>query len=496
MSRAAACATLHPMTEATLPAPGAEEPGFTAGDLAGATGGTLLSASARRIRGAAVDSRLVRPGQLFVALPGERTDGHRFLHAAAAAGASALVVREPVDVSAFDDVTIVRVADGLRAIHAVATAWRARFSPLMVGITGSIAKTSTKEAVAAVLGRARRTLKSAGNQNNEIGLPLTVLSLGPEHEVAVLEMGMYVGGEIADLARIARPDIGIVTAVQGVHLSRIGSIEAIERAKAELVEALPADGTAILNADDPRVRRMAGRTSARVLTYGFDPAADVTATDIRSVGFDGMRFTLDLAGERRPVATPVLGRLGVHNALAAAAAGLAAGIGPETIAAGLAGGWATPHRGALVRAGGTTVIDDTYNASPGSVRAALELLGGLPGRHVACLGEMLELGPAHDAGHREVGAAAAAVADLLIVVGGGAGAIANGAVDAGLPPERIVMVADAPGAVEAIAGSARAGDVILVKASRGAALEAVVDGLRRQLEERPAPAADPTGSPR
>ncbi|MFI5226225.1 MAG: UDP-N-acetylmuramoyl-tripeptide--D-alanyl-D-alanine ligase, partial [Candidatus Limnocylindrales bacterium] len=273
----------------------AAEPALSAADLARLTGGRILRSSGRSIRHGAVDSRLVVPGSLFVALPGERTDGHRYLLPAAGAGAAGLVVtRAPDDetLEALGDVTVVLVADGLRALGAVAAGWRRRFQPLVVGVTGSIAKTSTKEAIGAVLGRRYRTLRSEGNRNNEIGLPLTLLDLGPEHDAVVLEMGMYLGGEIADLAAMAEPRIGVVTAVQPVHLSRIGTIDAVERAKGELVEALPADGTAILNADDPRVVRMAARSGARTLTYGFDDGADVTAADVASAGAAGMRFTL------------------------------------------------------------------------------------------------------------------------------------------------------------------------------------------------------------
>ena len=246
---------------------------------------------------------LVEPGSLFVALPGERTDGHPFLDAAASSGAAALLVSRPgtgeAPLDELGDVTIVRVPDTLRGLQAVAAAWRTRFDPLVVGVTGSIAKTSTKEAISVVLGARWRTLKNEGNQNNEVGLPLTVLRLGPEHEAAVLEMGMYVGGEIAELAAIGRPGIGVVTAVHGVHLSRIGSIDAMERAKGELVEALPGrdGGVAILNADDPRVRRMAARTRALPLTYGFADDADVRAVDRHVAGRDGMAFRLLARGE-------------------------------------------------------------------------------------------------------------------------------------------------------------------------------------------------------
>jgi len=457
----------------------AAEPVLTAEDLVRITGGELLARSDRPIRGAAVDSRLVEAGQLFVALPGERTDGHAFLADAVAAGAAALVVsRPPDDPTALGDVTLVRVADGLAALGAIAADWRRRFEPLVVGVTGSIAKTSTKEAIAAVLATRFRTLKNEGNLNNEIGLPLTLLRLREEHEAAVLEMGMYVGGEIADLAMIARPQIGVVTAVQPVHLSRIGTIEAIERAKGELVEALPESGSAILNADDERVRRMRARTRAAVLTYGFAADADVRAEAVQSAGPDGMRFDLRAAGQRLPIAVPTLGRLAVHNALAAAAVGLAAGLPLDEIAHGLAAGWAAPHRAELVRLGGLTIVDDSYNASPGSVAAALELLGGLPGRRVAVLGEMLELGEGHEAGHRGVGEAVAAVAELLVVVGDGAAAIADGARQGGLAADRIVLVADREAALDQLRERLRDGDVVLVKASRGVGLDLLVDRLR------------------
>ena len=501
-----ACATLAPVTDVQPPAAGAgdaAEPSFTADDLARISGGRIVARSRRPVRGAAVDSRAVRPGELFVALPGERTDGHRFLEAAAAAGASALLVtRMPADVGELGDVSIIRVGDGLAALHAIAAAWRARFDPLVVGVTGSIAKTSTKEAVAAVLQRRFRTLRNEGNQNNEIGLPLTLLRLGPEHEAAVLEMGMYVGGEIAELAAMSQPQIGVVTAVQPVHLSRIGSIEAIEQAKGELIEALPEGGTAVLNADDPRVRAMSSRTSAGSVTYGFADDADVTADAVESAGADGMRFVLRAGGRRSAVTIPTLGRLAVHNALAAAAVGLAAGMTLDDVVAGLRSGWAAPHRAELVRAGGVTIVDDSYNASPASVAAAIELLAGLPGRRIAVLGEMLELGEGHVSGHRAVGEAAAAAVELLVVVGPGAASIADAARDGGLAEDAVVRVADRDAALDALRPRLRPGDVVLVKASRGVALDLLVDQLAAELRsggslaERPPGASAATAPPR
>lgn len=484
-----AYATLEFVTDPASPPPsrgGAADSGLSADDLAGATGGRLLARSGHQVLGAAVDSREVVAGNLFVALPGERTDGHVFVAEAVARGAAAVLVARPpegLDLASAG-VTVVEVPDTLRGLHAIAAAWRTRFDPLVVGVTGSIAKTSAKEAIATVLASELVTLKNEGNQNNEVGLPLTVMRLRPDHQAAVLEMGMYVGGEIAELARIARPEIGVVTAVQPVHLSRIGTIEAVEQAKGELVEALPADGVAVLNADDERVRRMADRASARVITYGFAPDAAVRADDVESVGADGMRFTLVADRARRQVAIPTLGRLAVHNALAAAAVGLASGIAPERIAAALGAGWSAPHRGALIRAGGLLIVDDSYNASPASVIAALDLLAGMPGRRVAVLGEMLELGDGSGAGHERVGVAAAAVAELLVVVGPGAAAIARGARDAGLAADAIVEVANRDAALEALDRRLQSGDVVLVKASRGIALDRLVDDLGERLEAR------------
>ncbi len=507
-----ACATLAGVTDhgrSTFPDPAARHPGddsdgsdgsgaaptlgmfsMTPDDLVAATGGTLLRRAPRVIHGAAVDSRLVAPGELFVALAGERTDGHRFLADAVTKGAAGVLVERRPDPAAGEppletlgDVTVVLVSDSLRGLHAVAAAWRARFAPLVVGITGSIAKTSTKEAVAAVLARRFTTLRTEGNQNNEIGLPLTILRLQPEHEAAVLEMGMYAGGEIRDLAAIARPSIGVVTAVQPVHLSRIGSLDAIEDAKAELVEALPAaadGGVAVLNADDGRVRRMGDRTAARVLTYGFADDAGVRADEIESLGLEGMRFRLITPGGDRPVRTPGLGRMAVHNALAAAAVGLAAGMTLDEIVPGLAVPAGAPHRAALIRAGGVVIVDDAYNASPGSMTAALDMLAGIPGRRVAVLGEMLELGSTHDAGHREVGEAAGRVLDTLVVVGGDSGAvrgIIDGARAAGMRRDALIVVDTAETAVGVLRRRLRPGDVVLVKASRGVELERVVDGL-------------------
>lgn len=475
------CATIVSDAPSTLPTLGA--PHLTGVDLAGIVQGEILAAGSLPIRGGAVDSRRVAPGNCFFALPGERTDGQRFLAQAVQAGAAALVLRDAPDpatlagLRATAALTVIRVPDALAALQAAARAWRDRFDPLVVGITGSLAKTSTKEQTAELLSQRWTVLRNEGNENNEVGLPLTVLRLLPAHQAAVLEMGMYVAGEIALLTSIARPRIGVVTAVRGTHLSRAGSIEAIGQGKAQLVEGLPAEGTAVLNADDARVMGMRDRTSAAVLSYGFAAAADVRAEAPRSLGEAGMRFTLRTPSGATEVTTTALGRHSVHNALAAAAVGLAAGLELPEIVRGLAGGFRAPHRTSFVRAGPWRILDDSYNAFPDSMVAALELLNTLGGRRVAVLGEMLELGDGAHEAHRAVGRRSAALTDLLVTVGAGAAGIAQGAREAGMDAGCIDEVSDRDEALALLLRMLRPGDTVLVKASRGVALDLLADAL-------------------
>jgi UDP-N-acetylmuramoyl-tripeptide--D-alanyl-D-alanine ligase len=456
---------------------------FDATWLATAAGGELLRRGGADSGGGEVDSRMVSAGDVFFAMPGERTDGHHFLEAAVEAGATALVISAELvperleALTAGGRVTVVRVVDVGVALRTVAAAYRDRFDPLVVGITGSLAKTSTKEQIAEVLEERFEVLRNPANWNNEIGLPMTLLRLRPEHEVAVLEMGLYTTGEIALLARLARPSIGVVTAVRGVHLSRAGSIDAIETGKRELVEALPAQGWAILNADDERVRRMSEHTAARVRTYGFAEDADVRATNVVSLGVNGMRFTLHVDGGAYEVNTPVLGRHGVHNALASAAVAGVAGLDIADVISGLARPLQMPHRSQLVAAGPWRILDDSYNASPDAVLAALDLLSELPGRHLAVLGEMLELGPNADAEHRRVGRYAGTVSDRLVVVGEGARGIVEGALAGGLDPRHVHLAADRDEALSLLLSELQDGDSVLVKASRGAALDLLVERL-------------------
>jgi UDP-N-acetylmuramoyl-tripeptide--D-alanyl-D-alanine ligase len=451
-------------------------------DLLAATGGRLQApTTVRSFRLAVVDSRRVTPESLFVALPGERTDGHRFVAEAVAAGAAAVLVERDVDLPAGTDAAVVRVTDSLRALQDLAAWWRERFPVRVVGITGSTGKTLAKELTADVLARTLGVLRNEGNLNSETGLPMTLLRLEPAHQVAVLEMGMYTVGEISRLVEISRPEVGVVLAVHPTHLERAGSLDRIAEAKSELPRGLPGDGLAVLNADDARVAAMAAVTAARVTTFGLAETADIRATDIASEGLAGMRFTMHGPWGERRVRSASPGRHLVPHALAAAAVAEHFAVPLGEVAAALEAGSGAPHRMAIEELpGGATLVDDTYNASPVSVSAALAFLAETPvggGRRLAVLGDMLELGPDEQALHRRIGAEAATVLDGLVAVGPRGAWIAEAARSAGMT--RVATATDADSALEVVDRvlCPSAGDVILVKGSRGVALEGLVGAL-------------------
>ncbi len=443
------------------------------------------------IQHVAIDSRTCEAGDLFIALPGERADGHQYVGDAFRRGAIAALVHQEVSEGAMMvDLergpwpeflafpVCFRVSRTLDALHRWAMWWRARFPVRVIGITGSVGKTSTKELTWAILSRRYETLKTEGNLNSEIGLPLMLLRLTPRHQRAVLEMGMYARGEIAALCAIARPVIGVVTMVGPVHLERLGSMETIAAAKAELVEALPEDGVAVLNRDDPYVRAMAERTRARVFFYGLDPEADLWADEIVSEGLEGIRFDLHYRSETfRRVRVSLLGRHSVHTALRAIAVGLLEGLTWEEIFAGLRDRRAQLRLVAVPGLRGSIILDDTYNASPPSMLAALNLLAELDGRKIAVLGDMLELGAYEIEGHRLVGGRAGVVADLLITVGPRARIIAQEAMAVGLPPHRVWNCGSNQEAIEVLRQILEPGDVVLVKGSRGLHMEEIVNAL-------------------
>ncbi|HET6744990.1 MAG TPA: UDP-N-acetylmuramoyl-tripeptide--D-alanyl-D-alanine ligase [Candidatus Limnocylindria bacterium] len=459
-------------------------PSIRLDDLLAVTRGRLLRPTkVTTFSGATVDSRHVTAGSCFVALRGERVDGHRFVAEALRNGSVAALVERAVEVDAADGAAIVQVADSLVALQELASWWRSRSAVRVVGITGSTGKTMAKEVVADVLARTLSVLRNEGNLNSETGLPMTLLRLAPEHQVAVLEMSMYTEGEIARLTEIARPEVGVVLAVHPTHLERAGSLDAITRAKAELPAALPADGLAVLNADDPRVAAMASVTAAQVRTFGIGPNADVRAGDIESLGVAGTSFTLQTPWGARRVRSATPGRHLVPHALAAAAVAERFGVTLDEVEAALAEGSRAPHRMAIVEAAtGATLIDDTYNASPASVGAALDFLAETPvasgGHRYAVLGDMLELGPDEERLHREIGTRAAAVAERLLAVGERGRWIADAASAAGM--EHVTTVADVDEAIDAFDRTLAAGpgDLVLVKGSRGVELERLVEALR------------------
>ena len=441
------------------------------------------------------DSRDAQAGSLFVALPGEKVDGHNFVTQAFEQGAVAALVARPIsDYNHIDlrqsealptALTIptpicLLVEDALAALQTAAQAWREQFSTRIIGITGSVGKTSTKELAYSVLAQRYRTLKSPGNKNSIIGLPPVLLDLRPEHERAVFEMSMYVQGEIARLCELAPPSVGVVTIIGPVHLERAGSMEAIVASKQELIEALPADGVAILNKDDERVMSMAAHTDARIFTYGLDHTADLWADDIHSMGLNGMGFTLHHAHESLRVQVPLIGRHSVHTALRATAVGLVEGLAWDEIVAGLQTQSAAQLR--MVAAPGphgSMIIDDTYNASPDSTLAALNLLADLNGRHVAVLGDMLELGYMEEEGHRLVGRRAADVAQILVAVGKRGYWIGEEALAVGMNPQSVFIAEDTSQATAMLEEIIEANDVVLIKGSLGMRMERIVAALGR-----------------
>ncbi|MCX8063040.1 MAG: UDP-N-acetylmuramoyl-tripeptide--D-alanyl-D-alanine ligase [Anaerolineales bacterium] len=448
------------------------------------------------ITDAVVDSRLVIPGALFVALPGEHQDGHNFVADAFRRGAHLALIQHPIDTdypvldlrtSTFlqeipNLPACLLVEDSLKALQETARFWRRKLPVKVVGITGSVGKSTAKELIAEVLSRRYTTLKSPGNLNNEIGLPLTILRLSENHQRAVLEMGFYVLGEIAFLCDIALPHIGVITNVGTVHAERAGSQEVIAQGKSELVQALPPDpeGVAILNIDDPYVRKMANQTQAKVFFYGLDPQADLWADSIQSYGLEGISFRLHYRNEIIHLRVPLLGRHSVHTALRAIAVGLVDSLTWQEIVNGLK---STPIqlRLAVVRTEqGALILDDSYNAAPESTLAALNLLADLDGRKIAVLGDMLELGIYETQGHELVGRRAAEVADLLVAVGERGKIIAEAARRASMKGENIKAVHDALDAIPILQAELREGDIVLVKGSHGMRMDRIVSALEIQ----------------
>ncbi|MBT3336887.1 MAG: UDP-N-acetylmuramoyl-tripeptide--D-alanyl-D-alanine ligase [Anaerolineae bacterium] len=461
-------------------------------DILEALKGTRPEKATQTIPHTAIDSRQVQAGSLFIAIPGENVDGHDFVGAAFEKGAAFALIQHEIDGDfktlnlrteisdeELDAPLCLLVDDTIVALQEIARFWRNKLDLRVIGITGSVGKSTTKELAAQALTSRYRTLKNFGNLNNEIGLPLTILGLTEKHERAILEMGFYVPGEINFLCEIAKPQVGVITNIGTVHAERAGSQEAIAQGKAELVEALPPapEGIAILNYDDLWVREMAKKTDAQVFFYGLTSDSDLWADEIEGLGLDGIRFRLHYKHETLHMHLPLIGRHSVHTALRATAIALVEGLTWQEIINGLRAGRAQLRLVAVRSKCGALILDDTYNASPASTLAALNLLNELEGRKIAVLGDMLELGKYETQGHEMVGLRAAEVADILLTLGKRAHTIARAARQAGMSTEKILEFEDTASIIEWSKKNLTEKDSLLLKGSRGLHMDQIVTAL-------------------
>jgi UDP-N-acetylmuramoyl-tripeptide--D-alanyl-D-alanine ligase len=433
--------------------------------------------------GYSIDSRTVSAGELFFAVKGERLDGHDFVAAALEKGAVAGVVRKDQQHRFPGNTRLLPVDDTLIALQTLATAVRKLWGKSLIGVTGSAGKTTTKEAIAHVLASKFRVLKSEGNFNNHFGLPLMLLKLEPEHDLAVIEMGMSHAGEIRALAKIAHPDLGVVTNVAPVHLEFFDSLAGIARAKYELIESLPSNGTAVLNADDEYVSQFGRDFKGKVIKYGTTIGADVRAENVQSKGAEGSEFDIVIAGTREYARLPLVGEHNVLNALAAVSVSISSGIKVSESVAALSTLKPADKRGQVLQLGNITVINDCYNSNPKALNAMVDALSDMKAaRRIVVAGEMLELGPAGEALHRESGRhIGEKKIDVLIGVRGLAHALVDGAKHAGTRAE---FVATPEKAGEWLARETRDGDVVLLKASRGVKLERALETWQAKRDGR------------
>jgi UDP-N-acetylmuramoyl-tripeptide--D-alanyl-D-alanine ligase len=460
---------------------------LTLGWIAGAAAGSLRGSGDTPVRQVVTDSRTMAAGDVFVALRGPHFDGHSFAAEALARGAAGVVVEQEwaaANTAAGDGV--VTVGDTLQALQDVAHAVRVASGAKVVAITGSAGKTTTKESIAAMLAARLRVVKNKGNLNNHIGLPLSLMQLTSGPDVAVMELGMNHAGEIRTLVHIAEPDIRVWTNVGDAHVGFFASMDAIADAKAEILEEARPGDVLVCAADDPRVMARAGGFAGRRITFGESPQADVRASDVRDLGWDGMRARVETPAGDVDLATPLLGRGNLANVLAATAVALECGV-PLDVVRDTAATLRPADRRGVVRhlRDGVVLIDDSYNSSPSALQRALEVMARetrAPGR-VAVLGEMLELGDHAAALHESSGRAAAAIGlRLLVAVGGApARALAEAAVAAGMPRGAVIYFGSSAEAAPAVTAALRAGDLVLVKGSRGTRCDVVAD---RIVQER------------
>ena len=444
-----------------------------------ATGGQLVSGKAEVIvTGISTDSRRINEGCLFIPLTGERFNGHDYINKALEEGAAAVLTQQ--DESGAEGCSFIRVMDTSKALRDLAAWYRKKFSIPFVGITGSVGKTSTKDMIACVVGSKLNVLKTEGNLNNEIGVPLTIFNLDETHEAAILEMGMSGAGEIGRLTAIIKPDVAVITNIGISHIEKLGSRQNILKAKLEILEALNPDGPVVLNGDDALLAGMKDFLKFRTVLYGMDEGVDYRACNINSHGESGTFFDITLGGREYNIHIPVPGAHNVHNALAAVAVGCELGIPMKDIIKGIAGFSPSKMRMDILSFNGMKIINDVYNASPNSMEAGINVLSeiGLENRKIAVLGDMLELGEWAEKAHFDVGKySSVAGIDQIIAVGSNARFIADGALSAGHSEEMVRYFQSNTEALDYLQKNLGPGDVILVKGSRGMKMEEIVKGL-------------------
>jgi len=431
--------------------------------------------------GYSIDSRTLQPGELFFAVKGERFDGHDFVEAALEHGAVGAVIAGTQAARYKQKSRLLAVSEPLEAMQRLGRAVRRLWNKPLLAVTGSAGKTTTKDSIAKLLETKFRVLKSEGNLNNQFGLPLQLLKLEPEHELAVVELGMNHAGEITALAAIAQPDIGVVTNVAPVHLGFFESVADIARAKYELIQSLSANGTAVLNADDEFVSQFGRDFAGRVLTFGIDHSAAVTAENIKDLGLEGSHFDVIANGNRARARLGLIGRHNIYNALAAVTVAMDRGLSLEEAAAALALLTPSDKRGQVLEVAGATVINECYNSNPRALDFVVDALAGMPtkGRRIVVAGEMLELGPATDELHRHAGEHMAERGiDVVVGVRGAAQYIVNSASARGTRAE-FVETPEAAG--EWLAREIKPGDLVLLKASRGVKLEKALETWKNRI---------------
>ena len=455
-------------------------PTLTFAQLAQMVGGTLVQGGEVETSSVVIDSREVRPDSVFFAIKGERLDGHDFLPQALGTARGAVVSRVPENT----EKAIVKVDDTTVALQQLAKSIRERYDFLLIGITGSAGKTTTKEMIATLVGTERRTFKSWGNFNNQIGAPLCLDNVPDDAQVVVSEMGMNHAGEIAEIAGLMRPNIGVYTNIAPVHIEFFGTIEGIAAAKRELLENLAPNGIVVVNNDNEHVVRISNDFEGRKVTYGVEHDAQYRATNIRERGLLGTRFTLVAEGSRREVELVLPGRHNLDNLLAAIATARAAGISWEGIERGVAEVKPAYHRGVIIPWKGATIYDDTYNTNPYALKRTLELMTQAEAtRRVAVIGDMLELGEQELQFHRDAGRAIPRSIDVVVGVGKRTQALLDGAREAGFADEKLHHFDKAEEAGEFLRGAIREGDLVLIKGSRGIGLDkavAILESANRQ----------------